>query len=93
MVKNILKENWTSKNPFNARDDNPANEDEYMRNRAEVLRKRKNIPPQPPKPEVPSLPAMQRDVLSWSNEDLDKVMQSQDYQFNHLTQKKGKKIF
>lgn len=78
-------ENMTSKNPFNAKDANPANEDEYMRRREELYNKRKNIPPQPPKPDIPDLSAMRRDVSSWSESDLDEVMKSSGYQNNAST--------
>lgn len=86
-------ENMTSKNPFNAKDANPANEDEYMRRCEELYNKRKNIPPQPPKPDIPDLSAMQRDVSSWSESDLDEVMKSSGYQNNASTQNKVKSYF
>lgn len=86
-------ENWTSKNPMNAKNANPANEDEYMKRREELYNKRKNIPPQPQKPDVSKLLPLQRDVSTWSEDDLNSVMKSQEYQFDNFTQNKVKKYF
>lgn len=86
-------ENWTSKNPMNARNANPVDEDEYMRRREELYNKRKKIPPQPPKPDISKLMPMQRDVSTWSSEDLNNIMNSREYQFDKFTQNKVKKYF
>lgn len=70
-------EMWTSKNPFNAKYANPANEDEYMR---EYNKKHKSNP-------------LKRDVSTWSKKDLDDVMYSKEYQYDDYTQKKVRSYF
>lgn len=72
---------------------NPVDEDEYMRRREELYNKRKKIPPQPPKPDISKLMPMQRDVSTWSSEDLNNIMNSREYQFDKFTQNKVKKYF
>lgn len=43
---------------------------------------KKRVPPVPPqKPDIPKLVPMQRAVSTWSKEDLDKIMRSNDYQY------------
>ena len=82
-------ENWTSKNPFNAKNANPVDEDKYMREYG----KKKTIPVPPQKPDISKSVPMQREVTTWSKEDLDKVMQSKDYQYDETTQKKVRSYF
>lgn len=83
-------ETWTSKNPLNAKTANPPDEDEYMR---EYNKKKKQVSIPSDKQGRMKLKPMQREVSTWSKEDLDSVMQSKDYQYDELTQKKVKRYF
>lgn len=83
-------ENWTSKNPLNAKNANPVDEDEYMR---DYGKKTNKIPLPSKKPSVSNFMPMQRDVSTWSKVDLDSVMQSKNYYNDGNTQKKVRSYF
>lgn len=78
-------ETWTSKNPLNGRNANPANEDEYMKEYAQKKKKFKS--------EQINLHPIQRPVSTWNKKDLDTVMQSKDYLYDDYTKKKVQKYF
>lgn len=84
--------NATSKNIFNAKQANPADEDEYMKNYNRE-KSQKNIPVQPQKPNISENKPILRNVSTWNEDDLKSVMNSQDYQHDAFTQKKVKSYF
>ena len=77
-------DNVTDPNPFNAKNANPDDEDEYMRNYGKAS---KGIPVPPRKPEVLNQDPLERDVSSWAKEDLEAVMRRKEYQYNSRIQK------
>lgn len=80
---------WANSNPFDAKNGNPANEDEYMKKH----NKRKTIPVPERKPDMPSSPILQKNVSKWSKDDLNLIMQSPAYQFDKSTQEKVQSYF
>ncbi|MGN0913932.1 MAG: hypothetical protein ACI4OW_03460 [Alphaproteobacteria bacterium] len=89
-ISDITKEieNITSKNPLNAKNANPENEDEYMKARNEAYKKGRPFPERKPNPHP-----LYRHVGSWNEEDLQKVMKSKEYQYDVYTQKKVQQYF
>lgn len=83
-------ENWTSKNPFNAKNANPVDEDEYMKNYG---KKKINISLPSRKPNISSKIPSLKDEMNWSEEDLKKVMQSKNYWQDAKIQEKVKSYF
>lgn len=80
---------WSNSNPFDAKNGNPPNEDEYMKEH----NKRKTIPVPERKPDVPSSSLLQKNISNWSEDDLNSVMQSSAYQFDKTTQEKVQSYF